>query len=129
MNHLTGFCIMGTLVVKLKLDSWISLSKTCAMSDFTLCETFSLVASAFTGYCLRFNVSLSQTTLSQINSYLEYYFNIILVDIFWSLELMSVTISNFSEDVAHRNQLINVFVCVFERLNILLLFFDQSKLA
>ena len=42
---------------------------------------------------------------------------------------MSVTISNFSEDVAHRNQLINVFVCVFERLNILLLFFDQSKLA
>ena len=54
------------------------------------------------------NVSLYRTRLSRNIHYLEL--------IFWSLGRITVAISNFSENVAHRNQSMKIFSCVFERL-------------
>ena len=69
------------------------------------------------------NVSLSRILLSRIIRYLELNF--------WPLESISVAISNFSEDAAHKNPLMKViFVCLnVAWVNSWRLTFDQSKLA
>ena len=62
------------------------------------------------------NVSLFRTPLSPIIRYLEL--------IFLSLGRITVAILIFSENVAHRNQSINIYSCVFERVCLMECYFN-----
>ena len=44
--------------------------------------------------------------------------------IFWSLGKITGAISNFSENVAHRNQSMKLFSCVFERVSLIECYFN-----
>ena len=44
--------------------------------------------------------------------------------IFWCLGRITVTISNFPENVVHRNQSMDIFSCVFERVCIIECYFN-----
>ena len=88
------------------LYSWLSLSRTCAISNFVPSRIFFPFPSAFTVYfpikCLAIsNSTISNYSLSRTN--------------FWSLGRVTVAISNFSENLAQRNQSTKIFSCVFKR--------------
>ena len=44
--------------------------------------------------------------------------------IFWSLGRITVAFSNFSENVAHRNQSMKFFSCVFKRVCLIKFYFN-----
>ena len=66
------------------------------------------------------NVSLSRIPLSWIIRHLEL--------IFWSLGRITVAISNFSENVAHRNQSMKFFSFVFERVCLIEYYFNRFSI-